>query len=144
RIYVGDLFIVELHTLDATLNEQTDFRAYVNETAAKIRQLFKQERRRSKIAAKVMAVSTVVFLGLMELLLLRASRNWSKTARRYLKHRSSAMQPLRLATIELLPAAALREFSRAGLRIGSWVVQFVIIYAWGVTSLSLFDGTREI
>lgn len=144
RIYVGEMFIVELHALDAILNERADFRAYVNETAAKIRELFKQERRRSKIAAKVMAVSTVVFLGLMALLLLRTSRNWSRAARRYVQQRSNVMQPLRVATVELLPAAALREVSRAGLQIGSWIVQFVIVYAWGVTSLSLFDRTREI
>ena len=144
KIYANDLLIVELSAVEAAHGGGADFRSYVGETASKIRETLSQERQRSHIAKQVLAVSTVVFLGLVALLLLRASRNWSRSARRYVKHHTDSIEPLRLATVELLPAGTLREATRAGLQIGSWVLQFVIIYAWGITSLSLFESTREI
>jgi len=143
KVYAGDRLLLRLAEADALHAGRNDFRVYANQVFQKIRELFKREHQRSVIAKQVLAVSTVVFLGLMALLLLRALRAFAKRARHFVRQ-EHVVGAVRLGAIELLPPGAAREATRVTFAVGAWVVQLMIVYAWVVTSLSLFDATRHI
>lgn len=141
KIYAGETLVLRFSEVDATHAGRQDFRAYATNTAHKVRDVFRREHQRNAIAKHVLAVSTVVFLGLMALLLLRALRSFAKRAR-HMVRKKSHVGAVRVGTIELLPPGATREGVRVALIVGSWTMQLLIVYAWIVTSLSLFEGTR--
>jgi hypothetical protein len=143
RIYAGETLLLRLSEMDATLAGRGDFRAYAVGVYDKVRDVFKREQQRSAIAKQVLAVSTVVFLGLMALLLLRAVRSLARHARLRM-HKQEQVGAMRVGTVELLPPGAVREGVRVALVVGSWFLQLLVVYAWVVTSLSLFDPTRQI
>ena len=141
EIFAGDELLLRL--TEGDVPEDSAFDAYARETFQRLRLAFSEEQMRSRVARQVLAVSTVIFLGLVALLLLRLVRNWSKRGRKLVKKRGKAIGPVRLGLVELLPAQAARESMRVGLYVGSWFIQAVLLYAWGVTSLSMFDATRD-
>jgi hypothetical protein len=143
RIYAGETLLLRLAELDATQAGRSDFRAYAVGVQNKLRDVFKREHQRSAIAERVLAASTVVFLGLMGLLLLRAVRSLARRARHRV-HQGEQVAAMRVGTVELLPAGAVREGVRVALVVGSWFVHLVVLYAWVVMSLSLFESTRRV
>lgn len=142
-IYVGKAPLVELTERDRELAERAELRAYADEIAARVESVLRQERQRNKIAERVLAVSTVVFLGVLAWLLLRVTRRWSRAASRWAHQSGKKVGPLRFDTVELLPAAAVQEAIRVTIVGGTWLVRVVIVYSWALASLSLFAATRH-
>lgn len=142
-IYVGKAPLIELTERDRELAERAELRAYADEIAARVESVLRQERQRNRIAERVLAVSTVVFLAVLAWILLRLTRSWSRAASRWAYQSGKKVGPLRFDTVELLPAAAVREAIRVAIVGGTWLTRVIIVYSWALVSLSLFAATRH-
>lgn len=143
-LQVGSTTIVELTEEDQIAEGRADLESYVSEVAMKVRSGLEREQRRSRIARRVLSISSVVFLGLIALLLLRAVRTWARSADEWVDAQGDRIGALRIHTVELMHPAAAREAVRIGTQGALWLLRFGILYAWGLLTLSLFDSTRAL
>jgi len=142
RIYAGEMLLIRLSELDANQAGRGDFRGFAVSVQNKIHDVFRREHQRSAIAKQVLAVSTVVFLGLMALLLLRAVRGLARRTR-VMVRKQEQVGAMRVGEVELLPPGAVREGVRVAVVVGSWFIQLLVLYAWIVTSLSLLTRLKR-
>lgn len=143
-LQVRSTTIIELTEEDQRARGRADLESYASEVAMKVRLGLEREQRRARIARRVLSVSSVVFLGLIALLLLRAVRNWSRSADEWVEAQGDRIGALRIHTVELLHPTAAREAVRIGTQGGLWLLRFGILYAWVLLTLSLFDSTRAL
>lgn len=143
-VQVRTTTIVELTEEDQHAQGRADLESFAGEIAMKVRLGLEREQRRARIARRVLSVSSVVFLGLIALLLLRAIRNWSRRADEWVDAQGNRIGALRIHTVELMHPAAAREAVRFGTQGGLWLLRFGILYAWVLLTLSLFDSTRAL
>ncbi len=141
-IAVGSSVVLELFADDLAPSDARSPEEGVERVVSRIRAALEEEQERTKIAAWVLSGSSVVFLGLLALLLLRGVGTWARTATQWTEDEARAIGAIRVGTIELIPAGAVREGARVGLIAGVWLLRAAIVYFWIIWSLSLFDATR--
>jgi small-conductance mechanosensitive channel len=143
-VYGAKRPIVELTQADSEGAGRAELRAFADEVKISVVEGLARERTRSRVAQKVLAVSSVVFLGLLSLLLLRGVGNAARRARRRLYDEKRDLGALRIDQVELLPQGAVREGLGALLFSASWAARAVILYSYVLVCLSLFENTREL
>jgi small-conductance mechanosensitive channel len=141
-IFVGTRLVIELGEADRDAAGKGDLVSYGQEVARKIRAALDQEHRRAAIAGRVLSFSSVVFLGLMALLLLRAVGNWSRRAAAWIELDAKNLRGLKLHTVELLNPSTTREGLRILLQGAFGGLRLAIVFGWVLTTLSFFDSTR--
>ncbi len=140
-VYVGKIPIVELDADDAQLSG-VPLDPYAADVTAKVQGAIAQERKRSAIANTVFSFSLVVFSGLIAFLLLGKASQLGKRAREWVDDNPDRIPSLRFGGIELLRPAAIEAFLTLGIDIAKRIVQFGVLYAWAIFSLSLFETTK--
>lgn len=144
RIVVGNRLLVELDESDAEAAGRSDLGSYARETSDKVRGALESEQARRTIANRVLSVSSVVFFGFIAWMLILLSGNVARRAIRYIDRERSAIRPVQVGNLEILPAAAARDGIRLSIHGGLWLVRFGLFYFWVLAALSLFASTRPL
>ena len=142
RLSVGQLAVLELTWRDLDTADQREAESLVSDLSKSVENALLEERERMKVADKILAASSVVFLGLLTLLFVRAVGRWSRAARHFSHREDANLRPIQIGSVELIPAGAVRELMRVGALGGGWLLRAVLVYFWAIWSLSLFDSTR--
>jgi len=142
NVYVGKTPIVELDGDDAEAAGSATLDAYAADVTAKIQAAIAQERKRSVIANTVFSFSLVVFSGLIAFLLLGKASQFGTRAREWVEDNPERIPSLKFGGIELLRPAAIEAALTLGISIAKRIVQFGVLYAWAIFSLSLFESTK--
>lgn len=101
------------------------------------------ERKRSAIATTVFSVSLLVFAGLIAFWLLGRTSDLAEKLRTWMNENPERLAGIRLGKIEVVSAGATRGGSSIALTLGHRITQFVILYAWLIFGLSLFEATKR-
>jgi len=142
RILVGTTTVIELGEADRDAAGKGELGAYGQDVARAVRTALEQEHRRAAIARRVLGLSSVVFLGLLALLLLRAVGRWSKRAAAWLEADAKNLRGLHLHTVELLNPSTTQEGLRILMQGAFGALRLTIVLGWALTTLSLFESTR--
>lgn len=143
QLFIGPTLVLELYVEDLPGGvANPNVNAVVTQIVDNLDEALAEEQHRTEIATWVLSGSSVIFLGLLALLLLRGAGSWARVATAWGRSEGKALGALRIGTIELIPAGAVREGLRVGGLGGLWIVRVLIVYFWVFWSLSLFDATR--
>jgi small-conductance mechanosensitive channel len=142
-IFVGDIPVIELYVEDARVAGNPSLDVYAAKIAARVRDAFTAEKKRSDIAATVFSISLVVFFGFIALYVLRKIGELARRARELMIEHPERISSVRLSTIEVVGAGPLRALLLAAVILGRWVLQVGVVYVWLLLSLSRFDATRS-
>ncbi|HTS79595.1 MAG TPA: mechanosensitive ion channel domain-containing protein [Myxococcaceae bacterium] len=140
---VGTLLLLELGPEDARAAGTADLSLYAAATAQKIETALKAERRRVQIQDSVFSVSLAVFISLLAFLALQLVGRLGTQLQETLLSDRERVPALRLGSVEVASRRAVRGALHLGLRLGTRVVQVVVVYVWLLFLLSLFAATRE-
>ncbi len=141
-IYAGKAPIVEVEAVDAQAAGAATLEAYAGDLTAKIQAALNQEKKRSAIANTVFGFSLVVFAGLMAFLLLGKASELASRAQDWVEDNPERIPSVKLGGIELMRPAAVEAVAMLGIDAAKRVLQFGVLYAWLLFSLSLFDATK--
>lgn len=145
RLYIDEALVLELTPTDHEATGTTDdARTYVQNLSMQLTDALDEEQHRMQIADWVLASSSVIFLGLLGLWLLRSIGRWSRAVLEWTHREGATIGAVQVASIDLIPAAAVREALRVGIVGGSWIMRLALVYFWAIWSLSLFDVTRPL
>ena len=140
---VGETPIVELTTADARAAGTDDLGVYAAAAAQRLDAALKAERRRLRIQDAVFSVSLAVFISLLAFLALRLVGRFGGQLHETLLADRERIPALKLGTVEVASRRAVRGALRLGLRVGTRILQVVVLYVWVLFVLSLFAPTRE-
>jgi small-conductance mechanosensitive channel len=141
-IYVADTPVIELFPEDAQFSGNTSVDVHAARAAARIREVFESERKRSDIAATVFSISLVVFFGFIALYVLRRIGELATRAREFLQEHPERIGAIRLNRVQVIGAGPVRALLIASVLLGRWVLQIGVVYIWLLLSLSRFELTR--
>lgn len=140
-VFVGKTPVITLGQEDAEVSGEA-----LNVLAAKVTTRVADgvsaERKRSAIATTVFSVSLVVFSGLIAFWLLGRASELAEKLRTWMTENPERLAGIRLGKIEVVSAGATRGGSSIALTLGYRLTQFVVLYAWLLFSLSLFEATK--
>jgi hypothetical protein len=141
-IVSGTSGIVELTEADRVSAKKPNLLAFGKDVASAIHNALERERRRAAIARRVVSLSSVVFLGIVALLLLQAVGRGLKRVSQWLDTEAELRGGVRVRTLELLSPSTTREGLRAFAQVILWSLRVSIVFGWTMMTLSLFDSTR--
>ncbi|HEX7480196.1 MAG TPA: hypothetical protein VF331_20520, partial [Polyangiales bacterium] len=141
-LFAADTPVIELFQEDAAAAGDASLEVHAARLSARVREALQKEKQRSAIANSVFHASLVVLFGLLSLYALRKFDELVQRARTLLAEHPERVSALRLHSLELIGAAALRALLTAALAVGRWVMLLGIVYVWLLFSLSLFDATE--
>jgi small-conductance mechanosensitive channel len=142
-VLVGTTPIVVLTPDDARAIGTNDLSFYAAAAAQRIEAALKAERRRLQIQDSVFSFSLAVFITLLAFFALRLVGRLGGQLEDSLLADHERIPALRLGSVEVASRRAVRGAFRLGLRIGTRVLQLVVVYVWVLFLLSLFAATRE-
>ncbi len=142
-LLVGETPIVELTTEDAEAVGTDDLTLYAAVAAQRLDSALKAERRRLQIQDAVFSVSLAVFITLLAFLALRLLGRLGLQLQDTLLGDRERVPAFRLGTVEVASRRAVRGALRLGLRVGTRILQVIVVYVWVLFVLSLFTPTRE-
>jgi len=142
-ILVGTTPILELGPEDARQGGASDLALYSASAAQRIDAGLKAERRRLEIQDSVFSVSLAVFITLLAFLALRLVGRLGNQLGTALFADRERLPALRVGTVEVASRRVVGGALRLGLRVGTRVLQVVVLYVWVLFVLSLFGATRE-
>jgi hypothetical protein len=142
-LLVGETPIVELTAEDARAVGANDLALYAAAAAQRLDAALKAERRRLQIQDVVFSVSLAVFITLLAFLALRLVGRFGGQLHETLLADRERVPALRLGAVEVASRRAVRGALRLGLRVGTRILQIVVLYVWLLFVLSLFGPTRE-
>lgn len=114
-----------------------------SQTAAKIDDALKTERKRAELATTVFSLSLVVFSALLAFLLLGRMADLADRLRAWVADNPERVAGIRLGNVELLSPGAARGASSIAVTLGHRFLQVSIAYGWLLFVLSLFKSTRD-
>ncbi len=141
-VRAGDRVVVELGEADREGSPHESLVAYVDDVASRMRQTLKREHQRRQIAARVLGVSSIAFLGILAWLAMGFTSKVAGRAEKQLEENPKSFGAIKIHGVELIPAAATREGARLSIVGALWVVRIGIVYSWSLLALSLFGPTR--
>ena len=141
-IRVGKTVILELGPEDVAAARSPGIEELSRSAAADVDRALRVERRRARIAEVVFHVSLVVLSGLVAWLLLRKIGDLDRGLEATLQERKRRAPALRLRGVELVSPGGVAGALTIAVRVGRFVLQIVIAYAWLIFALSLFPFTR--
>lgn len=140
-VFVGKTPILTLAPEDAEVTGES-----LNVLAAKVTTRVADgvsaERKRSAIATTVFSVSLLVFSALIAFWLLRRASELAEKLRTWMTENPERLAGIHMGKIEVVSAGAARGGSSIALTLGYRLTQFVILYAWLLFGLSLFEATK--
>ena len=142
-ILVGATPILELGPEDARAGGASDLALYAASASQRIDAGLKAERRRLQIQDSVFSVSLAIFITLVAFLALRLVGRFGEELAVALVADATRLPALRVGTVEVASRRVVRRALRLAVRIGSRVLQIVVLYVWVLFVLSLFAATRE-
>ena len=142
-VQVGQIPIVQLTEDDAHAAGESSLEVYAASISAKIREALDTEDRRAAVAKNVIAVSMLVFFGLIAFYLIRKLGEFAERGREFLDARADRDLSIKVQNIEFVSPATLRSSAMMSVSLGKWLGQAVIAYAWLLAALSLFEATRN-
>ena len=142
-LLVGETPILELSAEDARAAGTSDFALYAAAAAQRLDAALKAERRRLQIQDAVFSVSLAVFITLLAFLALRLLGRLGRQLQETLVTDHERVPALRLGAVEVASRRAVRGALRLALRVGTRILQIVVLYVWVLFVLSLFGPTRE-
>lgn len=140
-VFVGKTPIVELDQEDAA-EAGKSLDTYAADVTAKVNSAIAGEKKRSAIANSVFSFSLVVFAGLIAFLLLGKASEIGSRSREWVEDNPDRIPSLRLGGIELLRPASIEALLTIAIDVAKRIVQFGVLYAWIIFSLSLFESTK--
>ena len=141
-VFVGKTPVISLGQEDADASGEA-LNVLAARVTTRVADAVSAERKRSAIATTVFGVSLLVFSGLIAFWLLGRTSEVAEKLRTWMSDNPERVAALRLGKIEVVSAGAARGGSSIALSIAYRVTQFVILYAWLLFSLSLFESTRD-
>jgi small-conductance mechanosensitive channel len=142
-LLVSTIPILEVGPDDARQAGTSDLTLYAAAVAQKLEAGLKAERRRIEIQESVFSFSLAVFISLLAFLGLRLVGRLGAQLQETLLADRERVPAVRLGSVEVASRRAVRGALRLGLRIGTRLLQLVVIYVWVLFLLSLFAATRE-
>lgn len=141
-VKVGRVTVIELGPEDVAAEGAVGLEALAQSQASKIDRALKAERRRVRVAEWVFDFSLLVFSGLVTFLLLGKLTEIEQRAGAWVSGRPDRVPALRLHGVEFVSGDAVAGALRVFLRLGRYLSQLAVAYAWLVFGLSLFATTR--
>ncbi|HZJ52690.1 MAG TPA: mechanosensitive ion channel domain-containing protein [Myxococcaceae bacterium] len=142
-LLVGETPVLELGAEDARASGASDLTLYVAAAAQRLDAALKAERRRLQIQDAVFSISLAVFITLLAFLALRLLGRLGRQLQESLLADRERVPALRWGNVEVASRRVVRGALRLGLRVGTRVLQVVVLYVWVLFVLSLFAPTRE-
>lgn len=141
-VFVGKTPVISLGQEDADASGEA-LNVLAARVTSRVADAVSAERKRSAIATTVFNVSLLVFSGLIAFWLLGRTSEVAEKLRTWMNDNPERVAALRLGKIEVVSAGAARGGSSIALSIAYRLTQFVILYAWLLFGLSLFESTRD-
>jgi len=141
-VHVGRLAVLEVGPEDVAAERAASLEALAQAHASRIDRALQAERRRARLSAWVFDFSLLVFSGLVTFLLLGKIAELERRAGAWMRKRPGRVPALTLHRVELVSSDAMAGALGIVLRIGRYLLQLAIGYAWLVFGLSLFPVTR--
>jgi len=141
-VRVGRVTVLELGPADVAAEGAVGLEALAQTQASQLDRALTAERRRSRISEWVFDLSLLVFSGLLVFLLLGKLGELDRRASAWLRERPGRIPSMRVHGVELVSGDALAGAASVILRLGRYILQLTIAYAWIVFGLSLFPPTR--
>lgn len=127
---------------DAAAEGAPDLAHYSEELETRLLPFVQDDLRRSSAQAIALSVFLFVFFGVLGVLTLRALRTAFDRLEKILEERSAGLQPLKLLSIPLLSAEALRGLLLVGIFVGRILGYLVVVAVALGAALSQFEVTR--
>lgn len=143
-VSVGSVEVIALSSEDAVATGAGSLEQLAAEVTARVQTAVTTERTRSSWAKTVFSASLVVFFGLITLYLMDKLRDFLGAARDFLIMSPRRVPALRLAKLEVLGPASVRNVLLTLVGVGRMLGLLGLAYAWLVVSLSLFERTRPL
>jgi small-conductance mechanosensitive channel len=143
-VLVGSIEIVSLSNEDALDAGDGSLAVLAARVTGKVESAVIKERTRSSWAKTVFSTSLVVFFGLITLYLMGKLRAFCEAARDFLVMNPRRVPALKLAQLEVLGPASVRNVLLIVVSVGRVLGLLGLAYAWLVVSLSLFERTRPL
>jgi small-conductance mechanosensitive channel len=140
-IFIGKTPVITLGPEDADASGES-LNVVAGRTTSRVADAVSAERKRSAIATTVFSVSLLVFSALIAFWLLGRASELAEKLRTWMSEHPEKLAGLRLGKIEVVSAGAARGGGAIALTLGYRLIQFVILYAWLLFALSLFEATR--
>jgi small-conductance mechanosensitive channel len=140
-IFVGKTPVITLGPEDAEVTGEA-LNVLAAQVQTRVADGVSAERKRSAIATTVFSVSLLVFSGLIAFWLLGRTSELAERLRTWMGENPERLAGIRLGKIEVISAGATRGGSSIALTLGHRLIQFVILYAWLLFGLSLFEATK--
>jgi small-conductance mechanosensitive channel len=140
-LWAGKTLLLELSLTDAGA---APLDLHATRTAAKLRDVIREEQRRSDIADTVLSISLVVFFAMIAFYALRKAGELADRAYGYLAEHPERVPGISFQSFEVVGPKALRSGLLALIALGRYTAQLGILYVWLVVALSRFEATRPL
>jgi small-conductance mechanosensitive channel len=141
-LYAGPVLLLELFPEDAAAHGESSLLVHAERVVTSLETALRAERERKSWAERVFSVSLVVLLTLVALALLGRTGDLAGRWRAWLESQSSRVPALRVQSLELLGAGAVRSAGVIGIELGKWLLRLFIVYAWLLLCLAQFEATQ--
>lgn len=142
-IRVGRVPVLDLGPEDVAAARAPGITELAQSTAAQLDQGLRVERRRARVAEVVFHVSLLVLSALVAWLVLRKIGDLDRSLEATVRERQKRVPAMRFRNVELVSPEGMAGALAIAVRLGRFVLQFAIAWAWLVFALSLFPATRE-
>jgi len=142
-LYAGEVPVIQLGLADAAAAGDASVRVHAAVAAAEIDRALQAERRRMAIQSMVLAISLVVFAGLVAFLAVRKLGDLEGAMERWLDARPQGAPAVRVGNVELASERAVRGGLHVVLRFAKRFLQALVVYLWLLFALSRFDATTD-
>jgi len=142
-LFVGSRPIVELTRADADAIGEGSLDLFAASAAAKVNDVLESERQRSRVSRSALSIAVVVASALAVLYVLRLFAMLARKLREFVHLHPERIPAIHLRSIEVVGPHVLRSGIVVGVGVVKLLMQFGLIFAWLLFSLSLFDATRS-
>ena len=142
-LLAGAVPILRLGPDDARAAGSSDLALYAASVTAQLDTAYRAERRRLGIQERVFAFSLLVFSGLIAFLALRGLGTVGGQVGTAILEDRERIPAFRLGTVEVASRRAMRGAVALAFRIGTRLLQLVVVYVWLLFALSLFTTTQD-
>lgn len=142
-LFVGARPIVELTHADAQAMGEGSLDLFAASAAARIGDILENERQRSRVSRTALSAAVVVASALAVLYVLRLLGILARKLREFVHRNPEKIPAIHLRSIEVVGPHVLRSAVVVGVGVLKLMMQFGLVFAWLLFSLSLFDATRS-
>jgi small-conductance mechanosensitive channel len=142
-ILAGPVPVLRLGRADARASGTEDLALYAASVTARLDAAYQAERRRLAIQARVFAFSLLVFSGLIAFLALRGLGTLGGQVGTAILEDRERIPAFHLGSVEVASRRAMRGGVALAFRIGTRLLQLLVVYLWLLFALSLFATTQD-